>query len=121
MSSLQAGLRAALADDPSGVLVLTVDRPHVSLETLRRLLEAHARHPAVVVQPKFGDTTGHPVLHPRTIVDALLRLPPTDTVRAVIGQPAVRDTRVRVEVDDPAVVENLDTQEALDRMVSRST
>lgn len=117
LSSLQVGLRAVLPADPSGVLVLTVDRPHVSEDTLRRLLEAHTRDPDVVVQPKLGETTGHPVLHPRAVVNALLRLPPTDTVRTVLGRPAVRGTRVRVDVDDPAVLENLDTPEALQRLL----
>ena len=117
LSSLQVGLRAVLPADPSGVLVLTVDRPHVSEDTLLGLVEAHARDPGAVVQRRVGETTGHPILHPRAVVDALLRLPPTDTVRTVLGQPEVRGTRVRVEVDDPAVLENLDTPEALQRLL----
>ncbi|MGH1342857.1 MAG: nucleotidyltransferase family protein [Nannocystales bacterium] len=117
LSSLQVGLRAVLASDPSGVLVMTVDRPHVAEETVRALLEAHTHTPGVVVQPRLDDTSGHPVLHPRTVVDELLRLPPTDSVRTVVGRPEIRNTRVRIRVDDPAVLDNLDTPEALEKAI----
>ena len=118
LSSLQAGLRAVLPVDPSGVLVLTVDRPHVAEDTLQRLLEAHAQQPEVVVQPRLGEKSGHPVLHPRVVVDALLGLSSTDSVRSVVGQPKVRGARLRVPVADLAVLENLDTPDALLRMLA---
>jgi molybdenum cofactor cytidylyltransferase len=115
LSSLQAGLRAVMPSDPSGVLVMTVDRPHVAEATLRALLEAHVRSPDVVVQPRLEETSGHPIVHPRAVVDALLQQAPSDSVRTVLGRPEVRRTRLRISVQDPAVLDNLDDPAALAR------
>lgn len=118
LSSLQTGLRSVLAADvdPSGVFVLTVDRPHVSRETLLRLIEAHERTPSVVVQPRFGDISGHPILLPHAVIEAMLNLSPEDNVRSVLGQSSIRDSRIRVPVEDPAVLDNLDTPQDLRRL-----
>ncbi len=116
LSSLQVGLRAVLPTGVCGVLVMTVDRPHVRLATLQALVDAHRRCPDVVVQPRVGETSGHPIIHPRSVAKALLGLPPDDTVRTVVAAPAVRSARVRVAVDDEAVLENLDTPEDLQRL-----
>ncbi len=116
LSSLQAGLRAVLRSDAAGVLVMTVDRPHVSTHTLRALVDAHRRTPDVVVQPRVGEASGHPIIHPRSIAEAVLELDPTDTVRAVLGTAEVRRSRRRVAVDDLAVLDNLDTPQDLSRL-----
>jgi molybdenum cofactor cytidylyltransferase len=116
LSSLQVGLRAVLADDTTGVLVMTVDRPHVQQDTVNALVSAHRRNPDVVIQPKLNDESGHPILHPRSVVDAVRRLSPTDTIRTVLNEPEVRGSRLRIAVQDPAVLENLDTPEALRRL-----
>ncbi|MCR9163858.1 MAG: NTP transferase domain-containing protein [Nannocystaceae bacterium] len=119
LSSLQRGLEAVLPGEPSGVLVMTVDRPHVRPPTLEALLEAHAKHPEVLVQPRLGETSGHPLLYPVGIAAQLLALEPTGTVRTVLHSPQVRGRRVRVAVDDPAVLDNLDSPGALARLPSR--
>lgn len=119
LSSLQAGLRAVRSDALTGVLVMTVDRPHVRGETLEALFAAHAEHPDALVQPKLGGMSGHPLVFPVGIVGKILALAPTDSVRAVLHSPDVRDRRVRVEVDDPAVLDNLDSPDALDRLPTR--
>lgn len=118
LSSLQVGLRAVLPSDPSGVLVMTVDRPHVADATLRALVEAHRRTPSVVVQPRLNATSGHPIVHPKAVVDTLLRLAPSDSVRAVLGRPEIRSARLRIPVADPAVLDNLDTPADLAKLIS---
>ncbi|MBV1858523.1 MAG: NTP transferase domain-containing protein, partial [Nannocystaceae bacterium] len=99
LSSLQVGLRAVLPSDPSGVLVMTVDRPHVELSTVRALVDAHKNTPNVVVQPRVNEVSGHPIVHPRSVVDELLLLAPSDSVRTVVGRPDIRDARERISVD----------------------
>lgn len=120
LSSLQAGLRAVLPSDPSGVLVMTVDRPHVAASTVRALLDAHRSTPSVVVQPRVGEVSGHPVVHPRSVIYELLLLAPTDSVRTVLGRTDVREARVRIAVEDRAVLDNLDTPATLARLTPRS-
>ena len=119
LSSLQVGLAAVVGPEVSGVLVLTVDRPHVRETTLRSMAQAHLEAPNSVVQPRFGPRRGHPVLHPRVTIDALAALSPTDTPRTVMGRADVRGARVLVDVDDPAVVENLDTPDTLALLADR--
>ena len=120
LSSLQVGLRAVLPSDPSGVLVMTVDRPHVAESTILALVEAHERMPGVVVQPSMNEVSGHPVLHPRSVLDALLQLAPTDSVRTVLRRPDIRDARLRIPVDDSAVLDNLDTPASLAKLTRSS-
>ncbi len=116
LSSLQVGLRAVLPSDPSGVLVMTVDRPHVAESTVRALVEAHHNTPTVVVQPRLNEASGHPIVHPRSVISQLLELAPADSVRTVLGRADVRSTRVRIAVDDPAVLDNLDTPAGLAKL-----
>lgn len=120
LSSLQVGLRAVLPSDPSGVLVMTVDRPHVAASTIRALVDAHRSTPSVVVQPRVGEASGHPIVHPRSVIDELLLLAPTDSVRTVVGRPDVREARLRIAVEDPAVLHNLDTPASLAKLTQGS-
>ncbi|MEM6293649.1 MAG: nucleotidyltransferase family protein [Myxococcota bacterium] len=114
LSSLQAGLRAVVPSGPSAVLVLTVDRPHVQADTLEQLLAAHAAAPAHVVQPEYERRRGHPIVLPASLLNDVLALPPTDTLRSVVGRSDV--VRTFVHVEDAAVRDNLDTPDDLRRL-----
>ncbi len=116
LSSLQVGLRAALERSTTAALVLSVDRPHVRVQTVAALVRAHADRPEAFVQPSWRGQRGHPVLYPRALVEALLALPPTDTPRAVVRRPDVVKGRVVVPLDDPAVTDNIDTPGALEEL-----
>lgn len=116
LSSLQVGLRAVLGPATTGVLVCTVDRPHVRPDTFEALLKAHAQDRSGVVQPRLGGKSGHPVLYSSEVAEALLDLAPTDTARTVLGRPAIRAVRRWVDVDDAAVLDNLDTPADLGRL-----
>jgi CTP:molybdopterin cytidylyltransferase MocA len=120
LSSLQAALRALSFDgaDPprQGVLVLTVDRPHVQPATVARLVRAHVQHPLVVWQPTYRGRRGHPVLYPHDLVVDLLALANGETARTLLARRDVAARRGLLDVDDPAVVENLDRPEDLERL-----
>ncbi len=114
LSSLQAGLRTVMPAAPSAVLVLTVDRPHVRVDTLALLLATHATAPEHVVQPEHGGRRGHPILLPALVLNDVLALPATDTLRSVVGRADVQ--RTCVSVDDASVLDNLDTPSDLQRL-----
>jgi nicotine blue oxidoreductase len=113
LSSLQAGLAAVEGAD--GVLVLTVDRPHVRSQTVRDLVDRWREAPQRLWQPQYLTGHGHPLVYPADLVSRLLALPPAASAREVVRAPDVAARRAFMVVDDPAVVDNLDDPEALAR------
>lgn len=120
LSSLQVGLRTlavhGLDPEVTGVLVLAVDRPHLQLETVRALVRAHAGEPGVVLQPARDGRRGHPILVPHDLVRELLALSPRASMRDLLARPDVAVRRRSIAVDDPAIFDNLDTPQDLEKL-----
>lgn len=113
--SLRRGLAAVHARTPGrGVLVLTVDRPHVRPATVAALAAAAREAPECIWQPEHAGRRGHPVIWPAALVPELLALAPDATPRDLLARrPELRRT---LAVDDPAVLDNLDTPADLARL-----
>lgn len=117
LGSLQVGLRAVIEAGARGpVLVLTVDRPHVRAETLRALAGAVDEDPTAVWQPRLDEKRGHPIVYPDDLVPLLIALRPPMTPRDLLADSSIAPRRRWTEVDDPAVLDNLDTPDALERL-----
>ncbi len=112
LSSLQRGLAAL--DEPAGLLVLTVDRPHVQVATVVTLVAAFRTSPQFSWQPEHAGRRGHPVIYPRGLLPALAALPSTADPREFLR--AHGELRRAVAVDDPAIHDNLDRPEDLARL-----
>ena len=112
LGSLQRGL-AALRD-PAGVLVLTVDRPHLRVSTVVTLVAAFRTAPQFSWQPEHAGRRGHPVVYPREMLAALAALPPTADPRELLRSQG--ELRRVVAVEDPAVHDNLDRPEDVARL-----
>lgn len=113
LSSLQTGLRA-LPEDVDAVAFMLVDHPGLRLETLRRLLAAFEESGAPLVSPTYRGERGHPVVIGRVVVEELLALPPDASPKPVL-RGRYREA-VFVDVDDPAVVADIDRPEDLRRL-----
>lgn len=117
LGSLQVGLRAVIDGGWRGpVLVLTVDRPHLRAETLRALALAVDEDPTAVWQPRVGVRRGHPIAYPNDLVPALTALRPPKTPRDLLVASHVAARRRQIEVDDLAILDNLDTPDDLERL-----
>ncbi len=112
LSSLQRGLTALT--DPSGVLVLTVDRPHLRPGTIAALVAAFRGSPGHIWQTEHAGRRAHPLIWPAALLPALMALPPTADPRALLREHEA--LRRGLPVDDPATQDNLDRPEDLARL-----
>jgi CTP:molybdopterin cytidylyltransferase MocA len=115
LSSLQLGLARALELEPNldALLVHHVERPRIQAQTVVALLAAANAEPECVWQPSFAGRSGHPLVWPRALFGALSSLDAgSDTARTLLRGPA-STARRKLEVDDPGVLDNIDTPEQL--------
>lgn len=104
-ASAQFG-RDALSPGISGVLIALCDHPLVAPATFRLLAAQHAEQPDSIIIPLHEGRKGHPVLFPRHVLDEL------DGSRTLRDLVRASPDRVRlVEVCDPGVLLDMDTQE----------
>ena len=117
ISSLRAALSAVHAVAPTAVLVWPVDFPHVRLDTVERLVEAYRHGGPLVVAPRFGERRGHPIIWDHVLFDELSTSPAAtrDGARAVLH--AHEQDLLAVAVDDPAVIDQLNTPEDYERLI----
>jgi CTP:molybdopterin cytidylyltransferase MocA len=113
LASLRCGLRH-LMSEPSwcAVVVLPVDHPLVGASTI---LELVAVGKAVVV-PSYRGKHGHPILVAREVAERIARDElPGATLREIVRTVGLVD----IAVDDPGIVANCNTPEALRSWLER--
>jgi molybdenum cofactor cytidylyltransferase len=106
-SSIQEGVAQAQGDL---ILVMPGDMPFVSPDTVRAVIAAYERRPAIV-SPRYRGKRGHPVALPASLRDEIRTADPRSTLHDVIH--AHTDLRVDVDVDDRGVVRDIDRPEDL--------
>jgi molybdenum cofactor cytidylyltransferase len=114
LSSLQCGLRAAPAAS-GGAMFTPVDHALVAERTIGELVAAFRRRPErpPVVAPRHDGRHGHPVCCAREVIDELLALPRGAQARDALGRR--RAGTLYLDVDDPAVLLDIDDREAYAR------
>lgn len=108
-SSLRRGV-AALPPEIDGVLVMLADMPCLRPEHLARLMAAFTETGGVVV-PFYQARRGNPVLWPRRYFVRLQTLEGDEGARSLLQSHAAEV--VRVEMEDDAVLVDVDTPDAL--------
>jgi CTP:molybdopterin cytidylyltransferase MocA len=119
LSSLVAALD--LVDRPGvrAILVMPVDMPLVTPDSVRAVLDAYRRHAHPVVRPFDGRRHGHPVLFDRELFGALRAADPARGARAVIA--AHLEAVLDVPVADEGAYQDIDTPEDFERFVAGLT
>jgi molybdenum cofactor cytidylyltransferase len=117
IGSLRAALTALEPVRPTALLVWPVDIPHVRITTVERLIETHERLQAPVVVPVFGDRRGHPVIWDASLFPELATDPAAERegARAILHRQG--EKVVHVAVDDPAVIDDIDTPQDYERLI----
>jgi molybdenum cofactor cytidylyltransferase len=114
LSSLVAGLSAVESETTTAALVTLVDVPLIRPETIATLLSRVPQADAPIVRAAYQGRHGHPVIYSRAIFDALRAGDRDAGAKSVMRAYNVED----VSVDDPAVVEDVDTPEDYQRLFS---
>lgn len=116
IDSLRLGI-ANLPDDSDAVVVLPVDFPRVSVQTVKRLLDEFVRSGASIINPAYNGEAGHPVIFARSVLPELLAPDLPEGARSVIDAHA-SDARV-IAVDDAGVLIDVDTPGDYQKHVQR--
>jgi molybdenum cofactor cytidylyltransferase len=117
-TSLKAGV-AALPAAVEAVLVCLGDMPWVRPETVKALVEAFdPEGGAHVCVPVFEGKRGNPVLWGRRFFPEILALAGDTGAKEILARHA--DEVVAVEVEDPGILWDVDTEEALKALVTGS-
>jgi CTP:molybdopterin cytidylyltransferase MocA len=113
LSSLVTGLDTI--DEPRVVaaLVTLVDVPLVASATVAALIARAPRSSAGIVRATYRHRHGHPVVFKRELFDVLRRADPAAGAKSVLRAHAIED----VDVDDPGVVEDVDTPDDYRRVI----
>ena len=113
ISSVQKGIQQVQS---GAILVWPVDQPLIQAETLRKLLGSYQREQKNLTIPVYQSKKGHPVIYSRTAMEAALRLLPDETGKDLQSQFAT--STHFVEVEDPAILIDIDTREDYSRHIS---
>ena len=87
------------------------------IATLERLLEAYRRSRAPAVVPAFADRRGHPVIWGRALLAELETSEAASRHGAAAVLSAHEPELEVIAVDDPAVIDDLNTPEDYERLV----
>ena len=117
IGSLRAALAALEPVRPTALLAWPVDMPHVRIATVERLIAAHEHTHAPVVVPVFGSRRGHPVIWDASVFEELATSPAAarNGARAVLHRH--EQAAAAVVVDDPAVIDDIDTPQDYERLI----
>ena len=121
LSSLLTGLDAieSRADAPEieGVLLMLVDAPLVSEETVRAVVGRYRATRAPIVRPVRGEEHGHPVLIDRSLFPLLRAADPASGAKPIVRAHVSREGDVLVDDEGPFL--DVDTIEEYERVFRR--
>jgi molybdenum cofactor cytidylyltransferase len=112
-SSIQAGMKG-VPDSLAGILLCLIDQPHIRPATYRTVLDEARRVAKKVWIPTYRSKQGHPVYLPGWLLAEIKRQPASISLRDLLFRFA--NEIEKVEVNDPGILEDMDTPEDLQRL-----
>ena len=107
LSSLVAALDAIESRAVRGVIVMPVDIPSIAAATIAKVRDAFLLGTCPIARATHQGRHGHPVIFGAAVFDELRRADPNTGAKAVVHAHA--SEVLNVEVDDPAVLRDVDT------------
>jgi molybdenum cofactor cytidylyltransferase len=108
LSSIQCGI-GSLKPEVEAALICLGDQPQVQERSARSVCEAFLKHRSNLVLPSYQMRRGHPWLVARPLWGEILNMQPPQSPRDFLNAHA-REIEY-VEVDNPSILEDLDTME----------
>jgi molybdenum cofactor cytidylyltransferase len=115
-SSLREGL-SALDPQTGGALIILGDQPFVRPQTLHQIMAGYHRSGAQIVIPSHQGKRGNPVLLSRSVFPEVMALEGDTGCRAIF--PSHLEAILKVEVEDPGILLDIDNQDDYDRLKLR--
>ncbi|MGB9561608.1 MAG: NTP transferase domain-containing protein, partial [bacterium] len=110
LSSIISGINS-VTPDADAVMIHPVDFPLVKIETYKILKDKWLSAKRGIVSPSFENKLGHPVIVSRGYFDEIRKVPSDKGARAVIHGYEGKKDLIVVEVDDPYVRMDIDTED----------
>lgn len=115
LSSIKTGL-AMLGPNTDAMLIALVDQPMVESDLINELIEAYGDGSKGIVIPTYNGKHGHPVIISADYHEEIMQL--EDDAEAGLKSfiDAHRDDCLKVAVDTPSVIEDIDVPEDYQRL-----
>jgi molybdenum cofactor cytidylyltransferase len=117
-SSVLAGLKK-LDSNTDAVIILPVDVPLISTETIENLISSCIDNPDKIIIPSFDGQRGHPVIIPAKYFDAIKKWDGKEGLRGALHQ--FDDDKIFVTVHDRNVLFDIDTPADYKELIKRWT
>ncbi len=114
-SSIQAGV-ATLDSEIQAFFIMPVDIPLVDPRTIQSILDMNAKNNRGITYPVYRGRKGHPPLITRRFISEILVSPAPDGLRGILNNH--KNESCEVEVDDEAILMDIDTMEDYIRLQS---
>lgn len=108
LTSVQTAIRA-LPKNVEAIILLPVDRPLISKDIVKKILEKYFETKAKIVIPTFEGKRGHPVLFSSTVLNDLMNAPLDIGARYVVWNNSA--DLIEVPTMDSGILINIDTPE----------
>lgn len=108
LSSILIGLKE-IEYSSTGFFLCPIDYPMVKPETYHKLLLAHRSDPEQIIKPVFKNHSGHPIIFPKNLFQALQDAPLNQGARFVTRH--YTHLIKTIEVDDPGILININTRQ----------
>jgi molybdenum cofactor cytidylyltransferase len=109
LSSLVAAIDAIDPQGVRGVIVMPVDIPLIAVLTIATVRDAFLNGTSPIARATHHGRHGHPVIFGSVVFEELRGADPNTGAKAVVHAHA--DQILNVEVDDPAVLRDVDTRQ----------
>lgn len=109
-----SSIRLAVKAMPTGsaLLLWPVDHPMTSIASLKAIIKAHQRNPEAIIVPSYDMRRGHPSVFPGWCRQLFFEIDLEGGARMILRRHP--DRIIHVEVDDPWILRNINTPEALE-------